>query len=143
MSGDPYPQTPKINTGSTARPSLRAAREYSVLRLAAFVVAGAVFLAPGAMLRAADMDYAIARKALIEAAWAYRMKPRVSRLLLNRQQDVPEKICRISWKAQLRLCGRFRRLAAKGKPRQVVNTAIARELSAFLWAMAKQVQPVA
>jgi len=83
-----------------------------------------------------------ARRALIEAAWAYRMKPRVSRLLLKRQQGVAEEICRISWKAQLRLCSRFKRLAAKGKPKQVVNTAIARELSAFLWAMAKKVQPV-
>jgi len=83
-----------------------------------------------------------ARKVLVEAAWAYRMQPRVSRILRKRQQEVPDRVCRISWKAQLRLCARFRRLAAKGKPRQVVVTAIARELSAFLWAMAKQVQPV-
>jgi transposase len=84
-----------------------------------------------------------ARKALVEAAWAYRMPARVSRLLLNRQQDVPEQVCRIAWKAQLRLCTRFRRLVATGKAKQKVVTAIARELSAFLWAMAKQVQPAA
>lgn len=83
-----------------------------------------------------------ARKVLVEAAWSYRMQARVSRLLLKRQQNLPEQVCRIAWKAQLRLCARFRRLAAKGKPRQKVTTAIARELSAFLWAMAKQVQPV-
>ncbi len=83
-----------------------------------------------------------ARKVLIEAAWAYRMNPRVSRILLKRQQGVPDQVCRISWKAQLRLCARFRRLVAKGKPRQVVVTSIARELSAFLWAIAKQVQPL-
>jgi len=84
-----------------------------------------------------------ARKALVEAAWSYRMQARVSRLLLKRQQGVPHQVCRIAWKAQIRLCARFRRLVAKGKPKQKVVTAIARELSAFLWAMAKQVQPVA
>jgi transposase len=84
-----------------------------------------------------------ARKALVEAAWAYRMQARVSRLLLKRQQGVPQQICRTAWKAQLRLCARFRRLAAKGKPKQKVVTAIARELSAFLWAIAKQVPSVA
>jgi transposase len=84
-----------------------------------------------------------ARKALIEAAWAYRLPARVSRLLLKRQEGVSNTVCQISWKAQLRLCARFRRLAAKGKTKQVVVTAIARELSAFLWAMVKQVQPVA
>jgi transposase len=83
-----------------------------------------------------------ARKALIEAAWAYRMQPRVSRLLLRRQQGLSDQIRQISWKAQLRLCTRFRRMAARGKPKPVVVTAIARELSAFLWAIAKQVHPV-
>jgi transposase len=84
-----------------------------------------------------------ARKALIEAAWAYRMQPRVSRLLLKRQQGLSDEVRQISWKAQLRLCTRFRRMAAQGKPKQVVVTAIARELSAFLWAISTQVQPVA
>ncbi len=82
-----------------------------------------------------------ARRALVEAAWAYRMPARVSGLLLKRQQGVPEQVCRIAWKAQLRLCTRYRRLAARGKLKKKVVTAIARELSAFLWAMAKQVQP--
>jgi transposase len=82
-----------------------------------------------------------ARRALIEAAWAYRLPARVSRLMLKRQQDVPEAVCRIAWKAQLRLCTRYRRLTARGKLKQKVVTAIARELSGFLWAMAKQVQP--
>jgi transposase len=83
-----------------------------------------------------------ARKALVEAAWAYRMQARVSRSLLKRQQGVPERVCQIAWKAQLRLCARFRKLTARGKSKQKVVTAIARELSAFLWAMAKQLQPV-
>ena len=83
------------------------------------------------------------RKILVEAAWSYRMQARVSRLLLKRQQGLPDQVCKIAWKAQLRLCARYRRLVAKGKTRQKVVTAIARELSAFLWAIAKQVQPLA
>jgi transposase len=82
-----------------------------------------------------------ARRVLIEAAWAYRLPARVSRLMLKRQQEVPKPVCRIAWKAQLRLCTRYRRLMARGKLKQKVVTAIARELSGFLWAMAKQVQP--
>jgi transposase len=84
-----------------------------------------------------------ARKVLIEAAWAYRLQPRVSRELRKRQENLSEPIRQIAWKAQLRLCARYRRLMAKGKPKQVVVTSIARELSAFLWAIAKQLQPVA
>jgi len=83
-----------------------------------------------------------ARKALVEAAWAYRMQARVSRTLLKRQHGLPDRVCQIAWKAQLRLCNRFRRLTAQGKTKQIVVTAIARELSAFLWAIAKQVRPV-
>jgi transposase len=84
-----------------------------------------------------------ARKVLVEASWAYRMPARKSRILLNRQQGLPDSVCQVAWKAQLRLCTRFKRLAAKGIPKPKVVTAIARELSAFLWAIAKQVQPAA
>ena len=82
-----------------------------------------------------------ARKVLIEAAWSYRMPARVSRLLLKRQHELPDPVRQIAWKAQLRLSARFRQLLARGKSKQVAVTAVARELSAFLWAMAKQVQP--
>lgn len=82
-----------------------------------------------------------ARKVLIEAAWSYRMPARVSRLLLKRQHELPDEVRQIAWKAQLRLCARFRKLLAGGKSKQVAVTAVARELSAFLWSMAKQVQP--
>jgi len=82
-----------------------------------------------------------ARKVLVEAAWTYRMQARVSQMLLRRQQGLPEQVCRIAWKAQLRLCTRYRRLTARGKAKQQVVVAIARELSGFLWAIAKQVQP--
>jgi hypothetical protein len=39
----------------------------------------------------------------------------------------------------MRLCGRFRSLARKGKRPTVVATAIARELAAFIWAINREV----
>ena len=80
------------------------------------------------------------RRVLTEAAWAYRLPARVSRGLLKRQEELPEKVCDISWKAQGRLCSRYRQLWAKGKPKQVVVTAIARELCAFMWAIAREIE---
>ena len=68
------------------------------------------------------------RRVLTEAAWAYRLPARVSRALLKRQEDLPESVCEIAWKAQLRLCSRYRQLWHKGKAKQVIVTAIAREL---------------
>ena len=80
-----------------------------------------------------------ARRALIEAAQAYSHPARISRVMRKRQEAVPEPIRQIAWKAQLRLCARFRKLTARGKSRNRVVTAIARELSGFMWAIAKQV----
>jgi len=79
------------------------------------------------------------RRALVEAAQTYHYQARVSRVLLARQEGLPDSIRKISWKAQVRLCGRFRKLTGRGKPRNKVVTAIARELSAFMWAIAKEV----
>ncbi|HEX9758123.1 MAG TPA: IS110 family transposase [Nitrospiria bacterium] len=79
------------------------------------------------------------RRVLIEAAHAYGYPARVSRHLLKRQEGLPQPIREIAWKAQIRLCGRFRRLMAKGKSRNTVVAAIARELSGFIWAIANQV----
>jgi transposase len=78
------------------------------------------------------------RRVLVEAAWAYRLRARVSRALLKRQEGLPQRICDISWKAQVRLCSRYRRLWAKGKAKQVIVTAIARELCGFIWAIAHE-----
>jgi transposase len=78
-----------------------------------------------------------ARRMLTEAAWSYRMPARVSRRLRDRQQNLPEKVWKIAWKAQVRLCARYRRLVARGKLSQVAITAIARELAAFMWAIAR------
>ena len=47
------------------------------------------------------------------------------------------------WKAQLRLCARYRRLVAAGKSANLVTAAIARAMAAFAWAIARQVRPAA
>jgi transposase len=83
-----------------------------------------------------------ARRALVEGAWAYRYPAKVSRHLQLRLEKQPKVIQDISWKAQVRLCKRYRRLVAKGKHANVVTVAIARELVGFMWAIAKEV-PVA
>ena len=83
------------------------------------------------------------RRALIEAAWTYNLRARKTKPILKRQQGLDDRICEISWKAQLRLCGKYRRLFARGKSKQAITTAIARELSAFIWAIDKQVQQLA
>jgi transposase len=81
-----------------------------------------------------------ARRMLIEAAWSYRHPARVSRELLLRQEGLPRPIREIAWKAQLRLCRRYRRLTHTGKQANVVTTAIARELAGFIWAVAREVE---
>jgi transposase len=83
-----------------------------------------------------------ARRMLIEAAWTYRYPARISRELLLRQEQLPKPIRDIAWKAQERLCRRYRKLLRAGKEPTVVVAAIARELSGFVWAIAKRTQPV-
>ncbi len=80
------------------------------------------------------------RHVLVEAAWAYRLPARVSRKLLIRQEGLSQEVCAISWKAQLRLCTRYKRFLEKGKPQSLIVIAIARELCAFMWAIANEVQ---
>jgi transposase len=80
-----------------------------------------------------------ARKALVEGAWAYRYPAKVSRHLQLRLEKQPKMIQDLSWKAQVRLCTRYRRLVSRGKHANVVTVAIARELVGFMWAIATQV----
>src|SRR6267154_2381919 len=80
-----------------------------------------------------------AHRLLIEASWTYRFPARVSRELLLRRESQPQPTREIAWKAQLRLCARYRKLARTGKPANVVTTAIARELAGFVWAIARHV----
>jgi transposase len=80
-----------------------------------------------------------ARRMLIEAAWAYRYPAKVSAHIQARIEALPKPLQDIGWKAQVRLCKRFRRLTARGKHANVAVTAIARELIAFMWAIAREV----
>jgi len=83
-----------------------------------------------------------ARRALVEAAWTYRFPARVSETLRARLDGLPKAVRDIAWKAQVRLCARYRRLSAGGKKLPVVVAAIAREIAAFLWAIGREVAPV-
>jgi transposase len=80
-----------------------------------------------------------ARRALVEGAWAYRYPAKVSPHIQKRIEKLPKVVQDIGWKAQVRLCKRFRRLTSRGKHSNVAVTAIARELVAFMWAIAKEV----
>jgi transposase len=59
-------------------------------------------------------------RALIEAAWTYRYPARVSETLTARLERLPKPVRDIAWKAQVRLCARYRRLSAMGKKLPVV-----------------------
>jgi transposase len=74
------------------------------------------------------------RRVLIEAAWAYRHPARKTRRI-EAKQSAPEEVREISWKAQVRLCGRYRSFEAREKNKLQACTAIARELSGFIWAI--------
>ncbi len=80
-----------------------------------------------------------ARRTLIEAAWAYRFPARLGAAKLAKIDGLPKPVVDIAWKAQTRLCARYRALTAKGKKQAVAVTAIARELAAFIWAIAREV----
>lgn len=79
------------------------------------------------------------RRVLIEAAWTYRYPARLSRDLLIRQQGQPKLVRDIAWKAQLRLCARYRRMQLRGLHQNKVCIAIARELTGFIWDIARHV----
>jgi transposase len=82
-----------------------------------------------------------ARRMLIEAAWSYRFPARISREQLLRQEGLTRPVRDTAWKAQERLCRRYRKLVRARKPPTVVTAAIARELAGFVWAIARQAQP--
>jgi transposase len=80
-----------------------------------------------------------ARRMLVEIAHHYRYPARVSPAIAQRQAQLPKAVTDIAWKAQARLCARFRRLAARRLPTTKVVVAIARELTGFVWAIAREV----
>jgi transposase len=81
------------------------------------------------------------RRILVEAAWSYRHPARKSALLQRRAERTREEVQDIAWKAQTRLCQRYRHLLARGKKTVQVCTAVARELAGFVWAIAQVMPP--
>jgi transposase len=80
-----------------------------------------------------------ARRILVEVAWLYRYPARVTPIIARRQSELPKTITDLAWKAQVRLCARFKRLTARKLPHNKVVIAIARELAGFVWAIARAV----
>jgi transposase len=78
------------------------------------------------------------RRILVESAWAYRFKPALTRIIRERNEPLAPGVRAIAWKAQHRLHGRYVRMLARGKNKQQTVTAVARELAAFAWDIARQ-----
>jgi transposase len=74
------------------------------------------------------------RTQLVESAWAYKARPATGTTLRRRHEGVAPEVVSRAWTAQLRLCGKFRRLDERKTNRKTVVTAIARELAGFVWA---------
>lgn len=80
-----------------------------------------------------------ARRLLVEGAHGYRYTAKISTELQKRQEGVSKEIVDLAWQAQVRLCRRYQRLTQRGKNRNVVVTAIAREMIAFIWSISREV----
>jgi transposase len=81
-----------------------------------------------------------ARRMLIEAAWSYQYPARIAKEKAEILVRLPKKIRDIAWKAQTRLCTRYRSMIARGKKPTVVVAAIARELAGFIWAIGQEMR---
>jgi transposase len=78
---------------------------------------------------------------LVEAAQHYRLPPKVSKELAPRQEKLPARLRKISWKAQVRLHKKYWAMTMRGKRLQTIQVAVARELVGFIWATAHHVLP--
>jgi transposase len=56
-----------------------------------------------------------ARRVLVESAWTYRLPARMGDNITRRNEGLPDAIRATAWKAQTRLCARYRRLQIAGK----------------------------
>lgn len=84
------------------------------------------------------------RRVLVEAAWTYRHPARKTAFLQRRAERTPEAVQDIAWKAQKRLCARYRAMEGRGKMKVQACTAVARELAGFIWAIGQALpQPAA
>jgi transposase len=80
------------------------------------------------------------RRIVVEAAWTQRFSPVLSKPLKARQEGLDPEIIEIASKAMHRLHQRYMRLMGKGKNKQQVVTAVAREMLGFIWAIGVAVE---
>ena len=77
---------------------------------------------------------------MIEAAWQYRLPARITPIIAKRQDGQSDAVRALAWKAQQRLCSRYRKLAARQLHKNKIVTALARELTGFVWAIVREVR---
>ena len=82
-----------------------------------------------------------ARRMLVESAWSYRFRARQTMHLKRKAKHASAEAKAIAWRAQKRLCGRYRTLVHAGKNTKQANVAVARELAGFIWAIVCQEMP--
>ena len=78
------------------------------------------------------------RRTLVESAWCYRFPARRTAHLKRKAAAASDEAKAIAWKAQRRLCGRYRHLLKAGKNSKQANVAVARELTGFIWDIVRQ-----
>lgn len=79
------------------------------------------------------------RRVLVEAAWSSRHAG-ISRAVAKRREGCPDEVVQIARRAQDRLHRKFWRMVGRGKHHGVAVVAVARELAAFAWSIARVVQ---
>jgi transposase len=82
-----------------------------------------------------------ARRMLVESAWSYRFPARQTAHLKRKAKNASDEARAIAWRAQKRLCGRYRTLLQAGKNTKQTTVAIARELVGFIWDIACHEMP--
>ena len=73
----------------------------------------------------------------MQAAWAYRLKPRVEGHLRRRSLAASQTVRETAWKAQKRLHKKYYRLTTTGKPKNKALVGVARELAGFIWSVGR------
>ncbi len=81
------------------------------------------------------------RRVLVEAAWAYRARPRSGRERMARLDGQPAAVIALALASEQRLHARYWRIVNRGKRTTVAAVAVARELAGVIWAVMQQ--PVA
>jgi len=115
---------------------------YQALRGVSFIVAVTFASEVGDVRRFDNPRQLMAFLGLVPSERSYRHPARVTETIRIRLAGLPKGVREIAWKAQTRLCARYRRMTAAGKKAPIVVAAIAREMAAFLWAIGHQVEPV-